>query len=163
MFYKVLKDDKVVDVLDRLVYLKYQEKYDRMIFCGEEEAQAIYSSDGKHIWHEESLYLIPVDGYDTVRLEEIDEYEYEQLKVLNMKTPEEIIDAYTAMLLSDGVIQMNQFVESLKRLYDNHTIKETKVVSLYNNNKITKDEMAYILGKQICAAIPFEKQSIWLF
>jgi len=42
---------------------------------------------------------------------------------------------------------MNQFVESLKRLYDNNTIKETKVVSLYNNNKITKDEMAYILGK----------------
>ena len=70
----------------------------------EEEAQAIYSSDGKHIWHEESLYLIPVGGYDTVRLEEIDEYEYEQLKVLNMKTPEEIIDAYTAMLLNDGVI-----------------------------------------------------------
>nr|DAL78611.1 MAG TPA: hypothetical protein [Caudoviricetes sp.] len=42
---------------------------------------------------------------------------------------------------------MNQFVESLKRLYDNNTIKETKVVYLYNNNKITKDEMAYILGK----------------
>lgn len=104
MFYKVIKDDKVVDVLDRLIYLKYQEKYKRMIFCDEEEAQAIYSSDGKHIWHEESLYLIPVDGYGTVRLEEIDEYEYEQLKVLNMKTPEEIIDAYTAMLLNDGVI-----------------------------------------------------------
>ena len=50
MFYKVVKDGKVVDVLDRLIYLKYQEKYDRMIFCDEEEAQAIYSSDGKHIW-----------------------------------------------------------------------------------------------------------------
>ena len=104
MFYKVVKDGKVVDVLDRLIYLKYQEKYDRMIFCDEEEAQAIYSSDGKHIWHEESLYRIPVDGYDNIQLEEINEYEYEQLKVLNMKTPEEIIDAYTAMLLSDGVI-----------------------------------------------------------
>jgi hypothetical protein len=104
MFYKVVKDGKVIDVLDRLIFLKYQKKHNRMIFCDEEDAQAIYSSDGKHIWHEESLYNIPVDGYDTVQLEEIDEYEYEQLKVLNMKTPEEIIDAYTAMLLSDGVI-----------------------------------------------------------
>lgn len=104
MFYKVVKDGKVIDVLDRLIFLKYQKKHNRMIFCDEEDAQAIYSSDGKYIWHEESLYNIPVDGYDTVQLEEIDEYEYEQLKVLNMKTPEEIIDAYTAMLLSDGVI-----------------------------------------------------------
>lgn len=104
MFYKVIKDGKVIDVLNRLVYLKYQKKHDRMIFCDEEDAQAIYSSDGKHIWHEDSLYNIPVDGYDTVELVEIDEYEYEQLKVLNMKTPEQIIDAYTAMLLNDGVI-----------------------------------------------------------
>lgn len=42
---------------------------------------------------------------------------------------------------------MNQFVESLKRLYDNHVIKESKVVSLYENKKITKDEMAYILDR----------------
>lgn len=104
MFYKVVKDGKIIDVLDRLIFLKYQKKHNRMIFCDEEDAQAIYSSDGKHIWHEESLYNIPIDGYDTVQLKEIDEYEYEQLKVLNMKTPEEIIDAYTAMLLSDGVI-----------------------------------------------------------
>nr|DAH97568.1 MAG TPA: hypothetical protein [Caudoviricetes sp.] len=104
MFYKVIKNGKVIDVLDRLVFLKYQKKYDRMIFCDEEEAQAIYSSDGKHIWHEESLYYIPVPGYDTVQLEEIDEYEYEQLKILNMKTPQEIIDAYTKMLLDEELI-----------------------------------------------------------
>lgn len=104
MFYKVVKDDKVIDVLDRLVYLKYQKKHNRMIFCDEDEAQAIFSSDGKHIWHEESLYNIPVDGYDTVELIEIDEYEYEQLKILNMKTPQEIIDAYTKMLLDEELI-----------------------------------------------------------
>lgn len=42
---------------------------------------------------------------------------------------------------------MNQFVESLKRLYDNRIINDSKVISLYNSNKITKNEMAYILGK----------------
>lgn len=104
MYYKVLKDDEVIDVLDRLVFLKYQEKYDRMIFCDESEAQAIFSSDGEYIWHEESLYNIPVAGYDTVRLEEIDQYEYKRLKVLNCKSPEEIIDLYTAFLIDNGVI-----------------------------------------------------------
>lgn len=42
---------------------------------------------------------------------------------------------------------MNQFVESLKRLYDNHIINDNKVISLNKNGKITEDEMAYILGK----------------
>lgn len=42
---------------------------------------------------------------------------------------------------------MNQFVESLKRLYDNRIINDSKVISLCNSNKITKNEMAYILGK----------------
>ena len=104
MFYKVVKDGRVIDVLDRLVYLKYQKKHNRMIFCDEDEAQAVFSSDGKYIWHEESLYNIPVDGYDTVELIEIDEYEYNQLKILNMRTPQEIIDAYTKMLLDEGLI-----------------------------------------------------------
>lgn len=104
MFYKVVKDGRVIDVLDRLVYLKHQKKHNRMIFCDEDEAQAVFSSDGKYIWHEESLYNIPVDGYDTVELIEIDEYEYNQLKILNMRTPQEIIDAYTKMLLDEGLI-----------------------------------------------------------
>lgn len=104
MFYKVIKDGKVIDVLDDLVYLKYQKKHGRMIFCDEEEAQAIFSSDREHIWHTEGLYNIPISGYDTVHLEEIDEYEYRQLKVLNCKSVDEVIDWYTAMLIEDGVI-----------------------------------------------------------
>ena len=104
MYYKVIKDDKVIDVLDRIVYLNYQEKHNRMQFCDESVAQAIFSSDRKYIWHEESLYNIPVPGYDTVRLEEIDRYEYEQLKVLNGKTAQQIIDEYTMLLLDTGVI-----------------------------------------------------------
>lgn len=104
MFYKVIKDEKIIDVLDRLVYLKYQKKHNRMIFCDIEEAQAILSSDEKHIWHEESLYEIPTEGYDTVKVEEISEYEYRQLKILNMKSPESIIDEYNLLLLEMGVI-----------------------------------------------------------
>ena len=104
MFYKVIKNNKVIDVLDRLVFLNYQAKHNRMQFCNEDEAQAIYSSDGKYIWHEESLYNIPISGFDTVKLEEIDEYEYNQLKILNGKTSEEIVDLLILDLISEGVI-----------------------------------------------------------
>lgn len=104
MYYKVLKDSKVIDVLDHLVYVKYQKKNDIMIACVEQEAQAIISSDGEYIWHVVGLYSIPKDGYDTVALIEIDEYEYKQLKVLGLKTPEEIIDEYTLLLIDGGVL-----------------------------------------------------------
>ena len=83
MYYKVIKNDKVIDVLDRLIYLKYQPKHKIMVLSDENEAQAILSSDKNTIWHERTLYNIPISGYDTVDLIEIDEYEYKQLKVLN--------------------------------------------------------------------------------
>ena len=104
MYYKVLKDNKVIDVLDHLSFVKYQEKHNIMVSCAKEEAQAIISSDGEHIWHVTGLYNIPVSGYDTVCLDEIDKYEYEQLKALNMKDPQSIIDEYTLLLIKEGII-----------------------------------------------------------
>lgn len=104
MFYKVMKDNKVIDVLDCLIYLKWQPKHKIMVLSDENEAQAILGSDKNTIWHEETLYQVPVKGYETVKLESIDQFEYKQLKALNMKTPEEIIDEYNLLLLEMGVI-----------------------------------------------------------
>ena len=104
MYYKVIKNNKVIDVLDNLVYLKWQDKHKIMVLCSENEAQAILSSDNNTIWHEETLYKVPVSGYDTVRIELIDEFEYKQLKMLNGKTPEEIIDSFVLSLLEDKII-----------------------------------------------------------
>lgn len=104
MYYKVLKDGKVIDVLDHLSFAKYQKKHKVMVACGQDEAQAIISSDGEYIWHVVGLYNIPVEGYDTVNLVRIDKYEFEQLKALNYKTPQEIIDAYTLSLIEGGIL-----------------------------------------------------------
>ena len=105
MFYKVIKNNKVIDVLDNLIYLKWEPKHKIMVLSDENEAQAILSSDKNTIWHEKTLYNIPVSGlFDTVEVVEIDEYEYRQLKVLNMKSPESIIDEYNLLLLEMGVI-----------------------------------------------------------
>lgn len=105
MYYKVLKDNKVIDVLDQLIYLKYQPKHKIMVLCGEDDAQAILSSDKNTIWHERTLYNIPVENdYDIVDIQEIDKYEYEKLKVLNMKSPESIIDSFLLELINGGIV-----------------------------------------------------------
>lgn len=104
MYYKVVKNGKVIDVLDRLTFVKYQKKNNVMIACDKSQAQAIISSDGEYIWHVTGLYRLPVDGYDTVELVEIDQYEYKQLKVLNGKTPTQIIDEYTLLLIEGGIL-----------------------------------------------------------
>ena len=104
MYYKALKDGKVIDVLDRMVFVRYQKDPSVMLECNKSEAQGIVSSDGEYIWHVKGLYHIPVEGYDTVELVEIDEYEYKKLKMLNMKTPEEILDEYTLQLLEEGIL-----------------------------------------------------------
>ena len=104
MYYKVIKDNKVIDVLDKLIYLKYQPKHKIMVLSDIDNAQAILSSDKNTIWHEKTLYRVPVDGYDEVEIFEINKYEYEQLRVLNMKSPESIIDEYNLLLLEMGVI-----------------------------------------------------------
>ena len=104
MYYKVLYNDRVIDVLDKLIYVKYQEKNNRMVLCSEDDAQGFLSSDTSRIWHEPSLYKIPIPGYDTVALEPIDKYEYESLKMFKLKTIEQIIDEYTLELIKGGVI-----------------------------------------------------------
>ena len=42
---------------------------------------------------------------------------------------------------------MNQFIESLKRLYQSNKINRQKVIELFNNKKITESEKEYILCK----------------
>lgn len=40
----------------------------------------------------------------------------------------------------------NVFTESLKRLYNNKKVNEAKIISLFNDGKLTKKEKEYILG-----------------
>ena len=107
MFYKVIKNNKVIDVLDNLTYLKWQPKHKIMVLSDIDEAQAILSSGKNDFYHERTLYNIPSDAdvkYETVDLIEINQFEYKKLKALNLKTPEEIIDAFVMSLLEENII-----------------------------------------------------------
>ena len=104
MYYKVLTNNKVIDVLDNLIYLRWEPKHKIMVLSDENQAQAILSSDKNTIWHEKTLYNIPVSGYETVEIVPIDQFEYRQLRTLNLSTPQEIVDAVILSLLEDGII-----------------------------------------------------------
>lgn len=41
---------------------------------------------------------------------------------------------------------MNQFVESMKRLYESNKVTKEKVIELFNSGKITSAEKTYILN-----------------
>lgn len=104
MFYKVIKNRQVIDVLDSLHYVKYQLKHKILLLCDESEAQGILSSDCNTAWHTTDLLPFPVDKYSTVTLEEIDEFEYNRLKTLNLQTPEQIAEAVLTELMERGVL-----------------------------------------------------------
>lgn len=104
MYYKALKNGRAIDALNFLQFVKYQPKHNIMVNCTEDEAQGIVSSNGKYIWHVEGYYNLPSPNYDTVVLEPIDKYEYDQIKALGGTTPEAIIDAYTLTLIQGGLL-----------------------------------------------------------
>ena len=41
MYYKVIKDGRIIDVLDHLTYLKWQPKHEVMVLSSEDDAQAM--------------------------------------------------------------------------------------------------------------------------
>ena len=106
MYFKVIKDNKVIDVLDHLKYFKWQSKHKIMVLTDIKDAQVILSSDGDIFWHMETLYKLPDDApeFEVVELVKIGEHEYKQLKALNMKTPEAIIDEFVLSLLEENII-----------------------------------------------------------
>lgn len=107
MYYKVMKNNKVIDVLDNLIYLKWEPKHKIMVLSGIDEAQAFLSSGKDDFYHERTWYNIPSDAdikCEAVDLIEINQFEYKKLKTLNLKTPEEIIDAFVMSLLEENII-----------------------------------------------------------
>lgn len=79
MYYRVVKNGKVIDVLDRIVYVKHQEKHNQLLICDIKEAQAILSSDGSYAWHIEGLYNFNPDN-TTYIISEISKYDYDKYK-----------------------------------------------------------------------------------
>ncbi|MBQ3502923.1 MAG: hypothetical protein IJA72_04620 [Clostridia bacterium] len=78
--YKVLANDIIVGVIDEPSYVRYQNRNGKFLSCDKHYAQGVLSQDGNIIWHLKDRAVIPVSGYTTVELIEIEQDEYEMLK-----------------------------------------------------------------------------------
>lgn len=103
-FYKVIHNQKVIDVLNELRYCKFQLKHRIPLLCDKEEAQGILSSDGETCYHTSDLLQFPIDGFPTVTIEEITEQEYKKLKLTECATPQEIAERILLELMERGVM-----------------------------------------------------------
>ena len=79
MYFKVIKNNKVVDVLDHILYVKHQSKHNLLLLCDIKEAQAVLSSNGNYGWHIPGLFNFVPDNQNC-EIIEITKFEYDKLK-----------------------------------------------------------------------------------
>ena len=143
MYYKIIKNNVVLDVLDNLKYMKYQLKHKIFLSCDISEAQGILSSDSKVIWHLPDLHDVPIDGYDAVELVEIDSHEYENRKQFGGQTKEEIVDSYTTLLVKGDKYQL---IDSLSRCFEKNMLSKNDIDKM--QNILSQEEINNILNKE---------------
>jgi len=81
VFYKVIYDKNVIDVLDGLIYILYQPLNKIYLICGANDSPCgIQSSTQETFYHIDGMTEFPTPDFKTVKLVEIDEEEYEILK-----------------------------------------------------------------------------------
>lgn len=104
MYYKILKNNQVIDTATSLRYVRLSPKSKKILLCPRAEANGIVAENGIDIWHLEGFYPFPEGQYETVKAIEISKDEYRYLTIFGGKTPEEIIDAYTMSLIEEGML-----------------------------------------------------------
>lgn len=80
MYYKVIGEGTILDVLKQPQYVTFQERNKLIILCERNGARGVLSSDGSTVWHVAGWKEIPLPDVISVQLVEIDEDEYEILK-----------------------------------------------------------------------------------
>lgn len=80
MYYKVIGDGTVLDVLKNPQYVTYQERNKLIVLCSRNGARGVLSTDGSTVWHIVGWKEIPLPDIISAHLVEIDEEEYEILK-----------------------------------------------------------------------------------
>ena len=89
-FYKIINETNFIGVGDSDSLRKYQQKYNTLFICDEQEAQYIYWNEA--LYHDSWMYKPVTDAYDYTEAQviEIDEQEYNTLYEA-IETGEEII------------------------------------------------------------------------
>ena len=112
MSYKLLVDGVIVDAVAIPVFVRYNKRLGLFLACDEKDAEGLASHDGETYWHLAGRNEFPVNGYQTVVMEEISfedataiiEAMDEGKELPELEEPEEVIEE----AISDGSLELVQ-------------------------------------------------------
>jgi hypothetical protein len=132
VFYKVIYDKTVIDVLNGLIYILYQPLNNIYLICGANDSPCgIQSSTQETFYHLEGMNEFPNSDFKTVKLVEIDEEEYEILKEalgLNEEIiydePEEDTEPTDDEIIYDNTLEMvrNQKIKRMSAICEQNIV-----------------------------------------
>ena len=88
MYYKLSRNNVVVDVIERRGFVRWQAKHGMLVPCAEDCANGVVGTDGK-VYHVDTMPEIPLETVETVQ--EIGRAEYLALADSLGKTVEPLI------------------------------------------------------------------------
>lgn len=118
MYYKLLREGKIVDAVDGLDFVRFQKRNGIFLTCSEEQAQAVISSGGGRIWMLMNVDDERIANYPAVEYSEIGELEYlairkaleENVSVEDVQPQESFEDDVSVEFLKEKKIeQMSAF------------------------------------------------------
>ena len=120
MFYKVIKDSVIVDAMENVVFVRQNIVNKVVIVCPAEFSNGIVSSDGSTVWQLEGQPEFIEGTFETVKLVEINETEYNKIKevLVDEKTvgteDERIREPMTTTEVLEKIDALQKEVDSLK-------------------------------------------------
>lgn len=116
MYCKVVYDGVVVDVLESIDYVTQNKRNLGIVGTGDcEKAMGILSSDSSVIWHVDGMDEFLSGDYQTVKLVQIDENEYREIKE-KLNIGDKVVHEET--LDNNGNVEVDKtplFVEIMKK------------------------------------------------
>lgn len=128
MFYKIVKGNTIVDATQVLSYVRQNLINKVIIACSPEIANGIVSSDGSVIWHLEGQPQFLEGSFESVKVVEITESEYNTIiEVLGNGEEAENAEDNEAIRAPLSNTEVLEKIESLQNQVDTLTAKNTQL------------------------------------
>jgi len=125
MFYKIIKDRTIVDAMETITYVRQNIRNKVIIACPREICNGIVSSDGTVFWHLEGQPQFIEGSFETVRIVEIEENEYNEIKAV--LTDEQIAEDDERIREPITTTEVMEILDSMQKQIDSLTEENTEL------------------------------------
>ena len=125
MFYKIIKDRTIVDAMETITYVRQNVRKKVIIACPREICNGIVSSDGTVFWHLEGQPQFIEGSFETVKIVEIEENEYNEIKAV--LTDEQIAEDDERIREPITTTEVMEILDSMQKQIDSLTEENTEL------------------------------------